>query len=120
VQVPKLNRELGGFAAVGERQFQLVDGLGQLGSGRLTQEQVNMLRHHNISINAQLETTARVLQAVNKQIEHLERCEIGPTAVALKGEASSGRLSPLPKSRAKPRDPSGTVRIPESAVDREA
>jgi hypothetical protein len=64
-----------------ERQFQVVNGLGQLGSGWLTQEQVNMLRHHNISVNAQLEAAAHVLPALNKEIERLDSCEIGLTAV---------------------------------------
>jgi len=45
----------------GERQLQVVNGLGQPGLGWLTQEQVHMLRHDDISVNAQLGTTAHVL-----------------------------------------------------------
>jgi len=43
---------------------------------------MNVLRHNDISVNAQLETTAHVLQAVNKEIEDLGRCEIRLTPVA--------------------------------------
>jgi hypothetical protein len=49
---------------------------------RFTQEQVNMLRHHNVSVNAQLETTPHVLQAVNKKVEHLRCFEMRLTPVA--------------------------------------
>ncbi|HEV2717391.1 MAG TPA: hypothetical protein VGU64_19145, partial [Terriglobales bacterium] len=34
------------------------------------------------SPRSQVETTAHVLQAVNKQIEDLDRCEIGLTTIA--------------------------------------
>jgi hypothetical protein len=43
---------------------------------------MNVLRHHNISVNAQLEATAHVLQAVNKEVEHVGRLEIRLTPIA--------------------------------------
>ena len=52
--------------------------------GRLTQQQMNMLRHDNVPINADIETEAHILQASNEQIEHLDGCEIGTTAVTTK------------------------------------
>ena len=83
--LPEAPRFLWGSAAsqpLGERQLQVVNSLGQFGAGRLTQEQVNMLGHHHVSVNAQFETTTHVLQAVHKQIEDLDRCEIRLTAIA--------------------------------------
>ena len=64
--------------------------LGSLGGaiasegGRLTQQQMNVLRHDNVPINADIETEAHILQASNEQIEHLGGGEIGTTAVTTK------------------------------------
>jgi len=64
--------------------------LGSLGGaiaregGRLTQQQLNVLRHDNVPINADIETEAHILQASNEQIEHLGGGEIGTTAVTTK------------------------------------
>jgi hypothetical protein len=52
--------------------------------GRLTQQQMNVLRHDNVPINADIETEAHILQAPNEQIEHLGGCETGTTAVTAK------------------------------------
>ena len=43
---------------------------------------MNVLRHDNIPIYAEIEPEAHVLQATNKQIEHLGACEVRLTAVA--------------------------------------
>jgi hypothetical protein len=42
---------------------------------------MNVLRHDNVPINADIETEAHILQASNEQIEHLGGCEIGTTVV---------------------------------------
>jgi len=46
---------------------------------------MNVLRHDNVPIDANIETEAHILQASNEQIEHLGGCEIGTTAVTTKG-----------------------------------
>jgi hypothetical protein len=63
--------------------------LGNLGraiaeGGRLTQQQMNVLRHDNVPIHTDIETEAHILQALNEPIEHLGGYEIGTTAVTTK------------------------------------
>ncbi len=47
-------------------------------------------------------TTARGFQKLGEVCVNIEETMVGPNGLEL--EAFSGRLSPLPKSRAKPRD----------------
>jgi len=50
----------------GERQFQIMQGIGKLGVGRFADEQVNMLGHHNVSVNTHFETLAHVFQTLDE------------------------------------------------------
>jgi hypothetical protein len=63
---------------------------------------MNVLRHDNVPINADIETEAHILQAWDEPIEHLGGCEIGTTAVTTESYKN------------------GIARIRESAGDRGA
>ena len=62
-----------------------MNGIRQFSFGRLADEQVNVLRHYCLSIDAQGELTARVLQTLNEEVEQLGSREVWLAAITTEG-----------------------------------
>jgi hypothetical protein len=82
IKVPQVRaRPLGANLGAGGSVF---GGTIAVERARLTHQQMNVLRHNHVPINADIETEAHVLQATHEQIEHLGSCEIGTTPITTK------------------------------------
>ena len=69
-----------------ERKFQIVHGVGQAVLRRLTQEQVDVLGHHHLSVNAHLETATHVFESFHEAIEEFGGREKGLAMVATESD----------------------------------
>jgi len=63
-----------------------VNGIRQLGVGRLADEQVNVLRQYDVSVDTQGELTARVLQTLNEEVEQLGSREVWLAVITTEGD----------------------------------
>ena len=62
-----------------------MNGIRQLGFGRLADDQVNVLWHYDVSVDTQGELTARVLQTLNEEVEQFGSREIWLVAITTEG-----------------------------------
>jgi hypothetical protein len=70
-------------------------------------QEMHMLRHDHVAHHDESVPLSNLFQDLQKAISSTSRGQQGTALVTREGdevEALSGRLSPLPKSRAKPRD----------------
>lgn len=84
---------------LGARDFERSDGLRQGGALALGDEQVNMLRHHDKTLNPKTVLDPGVLQRLDYDVSGFTRVQLGQTSIAAKGDEV--RLS-------------GTVKTPKS------
>ena len=63
---------------LGERQLQIVHSICQKSALRLTQQQVHVLGHDDVSVDAQGEATAHLFQNLDEEIVHGGRIEPSP------------------------------------------
>jgi hypothetical protein len=63
-----------------------VNGIGQPGLGRFAHEQMHVLRHYYVSVNAQSELTARVLEAEYEEIEEFGGGEVWLAVITTEGD----------------------------------